>query len=659
MPNLSHRDVTLQPNAWLKEMAHLNPAPWNLSRSVRAAVAIALPMIVGYWTDTLMLTMWISMGAMFPSIGERDAPYSFTIRKILISAPIGACGFLLGYAGLWIPDWTGVVLLMGTLGFLSAIASSYSATLSIACLQFMVMAAVALGNPEIATFWKSSALLLCGAAFYLLLVLVEKWLKPHQLRKDAILSVLEALIGICDKKITGTDLEAARLQFNIKYEALYTLMLQTRYQALGHNPVLDQTANIVHNLDNLFVMLMAQSDLTAIRQLKTQLQAMTSAFSNNDPYHEIAPRDFAFLDAVNDLAQSLWSRSALPPASPGSQAPVRTRPHWRVLIQRLTPGQSTLRTACALALCTMIGYAIHWVDHVSHWYWVPMTVAIVMKPELGSIFARAVQRTVGTAAGVMIGGAILSFVPVGPTFILIIAAITFALPWLAPRNYALTAFAITPLVLVLIDFLSPAKNGMEYATLRMVDTLMGSLIVLLFGYLLWPRRRSRELQAAMNQARQGLAHYLQLVLEHRTQPDAPAVSDARRTAYSQLVDMRTALQKSLSEPPPAGYEAAAWFPLVACTARLCDAITVYSVTASAQPDPEEWAWLQKMPQCIAGLTDLPYEPATQLQGQSPESLLITTIRKETYVRQRLYERVSETAHHHTPEEMASTPTQNP
>lgn len=187
----------------------------------------------------------------------------------------------------------------------------------------------------------------------------------------------------------------------------------------------------------------------------------------------------------------------------------------------------------------------------------------------------------------MYWGLLLALVPVGPLFILIIAAITFVLPWLAPRNYALTAFAITPLVLVLIDFLSPARSGMQYADLRLLDTLMGCAIVLLFGYLLRPRRHASELQESMAQARQAIAHYLQLVLDHRLQPESADVSEARRAAYGKLVDMRAALQKSMAEPPPAGYEAAAWFPLVACAARLCDAITVYSASASAQPDEQE------------------------------------------------------------------------
>ena len=36
-------------------------------------------------------------------------------------------------------------------------------------------------------------------------------------------------------------------------------------------------------------------------------------------------------------------------------------------------------------------------------YWVPLTVAIVLKPDYGSVFARALQRGIGTVVGAVAG----------------------------------------------------------------------------------------------------------------------------------------------------------------------------------------------------------------------------------------------------------------
>src|SRR5690606_16331336 len=144
--------------------------------------------------------------------------------------------------------------------------------------------------------------------------------------------------------------------------------------------------------------------------------------------------------------------------------------------------------------------------------------------------------------------------------------------------------------------------------------------------------------------RRGIADYLKLVLAHRLNPESTPLVEARRSAYSNLVDMRSTLQKSMAEPPPAGMEAAAWFPLVVCAARLCDAITAYSGCASAQPDPQEWAWLQQMPQAIEGLEHLPALPDDALARDTPEAHLIASIHKEAEMRERLYERTTRSAH---------------
>ncbi|MVW78805.1 FUSC family protein [Bordetella sp. 02P26C-1] len=641
-PDTQKDEVSLSPSSWLREVARLNPASWNISRCSRAALAVCLPMAVGHYTDTLMYTLWISLGSLFPAIGERDAPYSATFRKILTAAPIGAAGFMAGYLQTMGLPWTGIVLIMSVIGFLLSIASSYSAAISIGSLQFMIMAAVALGNPEIQHFWMSSLLVISGALFAMFLLLLEKWFRPHHPRRDAIVQVLQALSAICKQKLAHGDIEAARLQYNIKYEALYTFMLQARYRAVGRNQVVDQTAAIVQSLDRLFAALMARQSVDHLERLQPILQDITDAVLHERRYTGHHTEGCEFARELDDLIEALWDAKAVPEATGArARATPKQSLQLRLLLQKLTPGRSTVQAAIKLMLCTALGYSVHYFDDISHWYWVPMTVAIVMKPELGSIFVRAVQRMLGTAVGVVVGGLLLAYVPVGPVFILLIGAITFTLPWLAQRSYALTSFAVTPLVLVLIDFLAPERQGIDYAMLRLIDTLAGCAIVLVFGYLLWPRRHFSELDQALTDARKAIAQYLSQALANRSQPEVAQLSDARRAAYSKLVDMRAALQRSLAEPPPAGYEAAAWFPLVACAARLCDAITVYSASASHNPDPQEAAWLEQMPDAIEGLKDLPALPDDVLDRDTPEARLIASIYKETGVREQLYERVGQ------------------
>ncbi|QXA58869.1 FUSC family protein [Providencia rettgeri] len=139
--------------------------------------------------------------------------------------------------------------------------------------------------------------------------------------------------------------------------------------------------------------------------------------------------------------------------------------------------------AFSLAICLGIAYSIHWVDDNKHWFWIPLTVGLIMKPDLGSIRDRSIQRILGTLIGVMIGAIILILVPKNIVFIMVMSILAGILPWAMKSSYILQAIFLTPLILMLINIIQPGAADFNYAIERLEDTIVGSLIVLLFGYL--------------------------------------------------------------------------------------------------------------------------------------------------------------------------------
>src|SRR4029077_5652599 len=121
--------------------------------------------------------------------------------------------------------------------------------------------------------------------------------------------------------------------------------------------------------------------------------------------------------------------------------------------------------------------------HLQRSYWVLLTVAIVFKPDYGSVFARAVQRGLGTMVGAGAGAVLLVLVH-GTWLLIPFAVLAALLPYGRSRNYGLLATFLTPLVVVLIDLLAPA--GWRPAEDRLIDTLIGCAIVLLVGFAPWP-----------------------------------------------------------------------------------------------------------------------------------------------------------------------------
>ena len=142
-------------------------------------------------------------------------------------------------------------------------------------------------------------------------------------------------------------------------------------------------------------------------------------------------------------------------------------------------------------------------------YWVPLTVAIVLKPDYGSVFARALQRGIGTVVGAVAGAVLL--VLVHGTWLLIPFGILAALlPFGRSRNYGLLATFLTPLVVVLIDLLGP--GGWRLAEDRLIDTLIGCAIVLLIGFAPWPMSWYSHLPRQYAQAALDVCRYLEEVL---------------------------------------------------------------------------------------------------------------------------------------------------
>lgn len=332
-------------NQPVPELLRLKPAGWQWGRAIRAALCISLPFAAGLMFNNIMTGMWIAMGCLMMVTGESAGSYSSIYKRMLISAPIGALGYLLGYLGLF--SWPVAVIGMMIVGFLAAMLSSKNSSLSIATLQTLLLASIALGVPAITPFWQPAILYMVGAAFY------------------------AAVMGI---------------------EALI----------FGW-----------HSRDDL-------------------------------------------VKAEHEKAAHQGSEEASIPV---------------------------VASAAAFAICLGVSYCAHWFDQNSHWFWIPLTVGLVMKPDFGSIRDRAIQRVIGTIIGVVIGAVVLAMLSKGALFVAVMAILAGLLPWAMQRSYILQAVFLTPLILMLIDVIASGTGDFDYGVQRLIDTAIGGAIVILLGYL--------------------------------------------------------------------------------------------------------------------------------------------------------------------------------
>ncbi|MFH8840443.1 FUSC family protein [Streptomyces sp. NPDC017868] len=97
---------------------------------------------------------------------------------------------------------------------------------------------------------------------------------------------------------------------------------------------------------------------------------------------------------------------------------------------------------------------------LGHGYWAAISAAAVLHSvNVRTAAQRAVQRTLGTVAGLLLALGVLGLGPVPVTLVLVIVLFEFLLEYVVARNYGLGVVFLTPLALLLTDLAAPAPAG--------------------------------------------------------------------------------------------------------------------------------------------------------------------------------------------------------
>ena len=189
-------------------------------------------------------------------------------------------------------------------------------------------------------------------------------------------------------------------------------------------------------------------------------------------------------------------------------------------------------------------------------------------------------------------GAVLLALVHGTWLLIPFGLLAALLPFGRSRNYGLLATFPTPLVVVLIDLLSP--GGWRLAEDRLIDTLIGCAIVLLIGFVPWPMSWYSHLPRQYARAALDVCRYLEEALGAGALgagagalrgaglrgAGPPARSRMRRSTYRALADLRAEFQRTMSEPPSISRRATAWWPAVVALEQVMDAGTAIALAVS-------------------------------------------------------------------------------
>lgn len=608
-----------RPTAWLRELARTPRAarfPWGLS--IRLVVGLAIPFAVGLAIHAPLHILFCVLGVLLATSTQHPVAYRRSILQVALTAPVGIVAYGLGLVASQGIVWQAVVVtVVGIVCGLISATSGMASTLAMEAIIVVIIVA----NIPLASFQLAASavfvlplLFLAGVGLALVLLLIEAALFRARPERESVAVLAAALARYAQTLSTApapasgavhtpdppnhAEAVVAARQAVIEADGdAYRDLLADRLHSQGASRTNETRAAVLGATSAITRSLVSgTSSRAALATAASWLQAIAAQLrAGGDPLAPPVPivpdgqsaTDHQLLVRVRTLAVLLWPSSYADASPPRlldgaaqrwlDQGPVIASLPAR-LRARATIGAAAWRDAVRIALCLLLAVIAGGILHEDHGFWIPLMVAIIMKPDFGSVFARSLQRIGGTVLGGLIGAAIALAVPAtGPWMPLIILVLAFPMPWAAIRAYWLLSVFITPVVIVLVDWAIGSASP-TLAWYRVFDTLIAAAIVLVFGYLIWPRSFRTELPVVFRSALARLGAYLSAAFAPgaETAASAKQLAVARDAAYRRLSDTQIQLQRTLAEPPPASRGAEAWYPAVATAQHLADLITAYA-----------------------------------------------------------------------------------
>jgi uncharacterized membrane protein YccC len=571
---------------WLAELLRPKPAPWPWPDMIRMTLAVTVPLGISIAIGKMTLGLLPALGGLLGTLTDRGGSYLYRVERIsAVGVFGGAAGLAVGSA-IHGRGWVAVIALMAVAAT-SALLSSLGDIGSQTGLQLLVYAAIGIGPfGALRPVWHTALGFLVGVVWALVLILPGWLLSPHGQDQRVVASVYQALADQL-AAIGTADFAARRQAVTAAIGQAYDELLTARAIDPGRNRTRMRLVAAL-NASNLMSEAVTTLGVAGKRPpplVIDTVRRLGDAIRTGaqppmiPPAWDSSPGTLALREAMAGAVRVLsrdWTPGDITRAALSDAA--RSRVGLFDRITRVIGGGQVSRTfVIRLTVCMGVAGVVSEVLPLQRSYWVTLTVAIVLKPDYGSVFARALQRGIGTIVGAVLGAVLLELFH-GTWLLIPFGVLAALLPYGRNRNYGLLATFLTPLVVVLVDLLTPV--GWRLASDRLIDTLIGCAIVLVVGFAPWPMSWYAHLPGKFGQAARDVCDYMREALGAPPSSAAQLVARSRklRSTYRALGDLRAEFQRTMSEPPSISRGATAWWPALVGLESVLDAVTSVSLT---------------------------------------------------------------------------------
>ncbi|WP_208341900.1 FUSC family protein [Aetokthonos hydrillicola] len=290
----------------------------------------------------------------------------------------------------------------------------------------------------------------------------------------------------------------------------------------------------------------------------------------------------------------------------------------RKLRDNLTLNSAIFRHALRLGVTLTMGVAVAKFAGLEMGYWVTLTIIIVLKPDFGGTFQRFFQRIVGTILGAIVAAILVAVIANKAVLDVFTLLAAFFGVSLLRYNYGYAVFFFSIFVLLIIDLAQPIT--WQFASIRVVNTLIGAGLAFAGHYLMWPswerQRLPNQLAAAIRQC----SNYFQKVMavyQGQTENQATIINQRRLTGLA-ITNAQASYQGLLGEPKTPLGVVEPFMAMFVYMGRFTNAVTVLAVHLDyfkrTEPLPELETFTQQISVILDQLAD------SAQQGISPPPL---------------------------------------
>ncbi|MDN0194898.1 FUSC family protein [Streptomyces sp. S.PNR 29] len=584
------RPAALHLPPWLAHAlrAQRGPVPW--SAVTRGALAAGPLLLASVLAGRTSLGVVAAIAAMLAGINDRPGSRRASVKRIGVPALAGAAGMFVGtYAG----EHTGAVpltLLLTGLGLVAGGVSAVGPVASAAGTQLLVAAAVGAGMPLPEAGWARALVFLTGAGWLLGLRLVLP--TPGAIagdfrfdgERDAVADVYDAIATLLDA--AGTEQAIARraaltAALDHAQDALTGPRLRRYASSAAERRLHTQYAAALPLAEAATALAWAGDPLPA--RASEGPRRLAAAVRGNTPTGPLpAPmRSAPALRALDDAL--LHAAEAFDRAEGGAKGGTKgggdlhTRRRSVRDRVRTVLGDGGREYGLRVALCFGVSVAVsqalhhtHWYGQHEHWYWLPATAVFLVKPDLGPLASRVLNRAAGTVLGALVFAGFAAVLP-RPEGLIALVALSGALIPVATRHFAAQTAVVTVLVLALVM----VGGEPQASASRIGETLLACAIVLGAGHLPMPGHRGGGVRARLAAASGAAQAYLAHVLSESD--DRATRWTLRREAYRRLAEARAAIALASAELPALARHTEGADEIAATLERLVDTITACAV----------------------------------------------------------------------------------